>query len=159
MAHDADYGRIPPIHGDAGHERDRFLVGHVHRVPGDCGPGVRVPAVLQVHEGHAQDAGPDGRFAAQDAAHPKQVQGQERSRQQRGFATRDDEALPGQRREPDGRLHVDAAYVRAGPVFMCMFYTLSAIPYIARGKFRNGSGLAPSTSPPPSSSPPPTCSA
>ena len=28
-----------------------------------------------------------------------------------------------------------------GPVFMCMFYTLSAIPYIARGKFRNGSGL------------------
>ena len=44
----------------------------------------------------------------------KQVQGQERSRQQRGFATRDDEALPGQRREPDGRLHVDAAYVRAG---------------------------------------------
>ena len=35
-------------------------------------------------------------------------------RQQRGFATRDDEALPGQRREPDGRLHIDAAYVRAG---------------------------------------------
>ena len=28
-----------------------------------------------------------------------------------------------------------------GPVFMCMFYTLSAIPYIARGKFRNGQGL------------------
>ncbi len=24
---------------------------------------------------------------------------------------------------------------------MCMFYTLSAIPYIARGKFRNGEGL------------------
>lgn len=28
-----------------------------------------------------------------------------------------------------------------GPVFMCMFYTLSAIPYIARGKFRDGQGL------------------
>lgn len=28
-----------------------------------------------------------------------------------------------------------------GPVFMCMFYTLSAIPYIARGTFRNGGTL------------------
>ena len=28
-----------------------------------------------------------------------------------------------------------------GPVFMCMFYTLSAIPYIARGKFGDGQGL------------------
>ena len=27
VAHDADYGRIPPIHGDAGHERDRFARG------------------------------------------------------------------------------------------------------------------------------------
>ena len=28
-----------------------------------------------------------------------------------------------------------------GPVFMCMFYTLSAIPYIARGKYTRGGGV------------------
>lgn len=47
------------------------------------------PLFYKSMKGMRKDAGPDGRFAAQDAAHPKQVQGQERSRQQRGFATRE----------------------------------------------------------------------
>lgn len=67
-----------------------------NRIPSTCGPGMRFSAVLQVHEGYAQDAGPDDRPAAKDAAYPKQIQGQERSRQQGSHAARDDEALPGQ---------------------------------------------------------------
>ncbi len=41
-----------------------------------------------------------------------------------------------------------------GPVFMCMFYTLSAIPTSHAANSGTDKALVPSTSPPPSSSPP-----
>lgn len=99
------------------------------------------PLFYKSMKGMQQDAGPDDRPAAKDAAYPKQIQGQERSRQQGSHAARDDEALQDNDANPMGGCTSMLPMFVQGPVFMCMFYTLSAIPYIARGKFRDGQGL------------------